>query len=117
MHFSNIKRKGLPDRKFGFRKVFVRGDTTHQQFVERCKSITFPDAKSEESATEYYITDGSGNRLDESLVIQVENGGTKTIPWTYDGYLKARGVKYPSKIKFYSVQRIQGLPCSRSVYT
>lgn len=100
------KKKAVLDKQHGGMKVFIHKEASYSSFLKKAKAELFPDADD----GEYYIADINGVPIatDDLLRLQKSNEEQRVVPWTVQGYLKASGVRYQSKARFYCVQKAEG---------
>ena len=70
--------------------------------LERCISVLKCDG--EES--HYYLADSKGIPIWSDNTISIDGSeGEEEIPWTLKNYIQYSNVRYPSKAKFYCVEK------------
>ena len=104
MVYSNKKGRGVVDKEFGARKIFIHKHASYDRFLQRVKKEVFKDGP--ESAS-YYIADGCGVAITGGENITVEDAGGKeqTLQWTLDTFLKMSNIRYQSRAQFFCVQK------------
>ena len=78
MYFNEKKGKGVLDRSFPARKVFLHKDANYESVLCRMRREVFPKERKEFSYT-YYISDSGGTCIsnDGNIYIQDAQAGEK----------------------------------------
>ena len=107
MVYSHNKGKGVIDRGFGTRKIFIHKQVSYNRFLQRIKREVFPGGP--ENAT-YYIADSSGVAIMSGEIISVEDaaGNEQKLQWTLETFLKVSNIRYQSRAKFFCVKKTSG---------
>ena len=104
MLYSHKKGRGVVDKQFGTRKIFVHKHASYDHFLQRVKTEVFHDGTENAS---YYLADGCGVAITGGENITVEDAGGKeqTLQWMLDAFLKMSNIRYQSRAKFFCVQK------------
>ena len=106
MKYSHRKKRAIPDRDFGTRKVFFFKEASFARVLEKCKHAVFPDAPE----AEYYIADSTGIPIEgDQIVLDRPDGKDKEIKWSLGTYLRVSGIRYRSKARINCVQKFAGI--------
>ena len=104
MHYSHAKKRSIVDKEYGFHSqgIFLLS------FLQKAQQELFPEQS--DSDGEYFISDANGVSIasDDTLRLQKSDGEQHEVPWTIQGYLKASGIRFRSKARFYCVQKMAG---------
>ena len=100
MVFNPKLQRGAQDRSFTPIKVAVHKESTHQQLLKTCISSVWREIKD----GGYFLSDGSGHKItDKDFSVTGPNGEEESILWTFENYVKASSVRYPSRAHIYCV--------------
>ena len=102
--YSHKKGRGIVDREFGTRKIFIHKRASYDRFLQRIKKEVFSGGLDDAS---YYIADGSGVAITggENITVEDASGNENTVPWMLDTFLKMSNIRYQSRAKFFCVQK------------
>ena len=102
--YSHKKGRGIVDKEFVARKIFVHKHTLYERFLQRVKKEVFHGGPENAS---YYNADRCGVAITGGENITVEDAGGKeqTLQWTLDTFLKMSNIWYQSRAKFFCVQK------------
>ena len=108
MKYSYTKNRGVHYHSIPLTKLFFQRDASYGAVLQKCCQRFWPDAAdAPEHDAEYYLADGGGASIEAAdLDIVLSNGGVSTVPWTLQNYLRATGLKFPSRARLYCVQKM-----------
>ena len=106
MEFSAEKMRGRMDRAFTPVKIPLHKNSSYDDIVTTCREFVWGDG-SVSSDYQYYLADGSGTPIAATLSVSLSDGTKETLPWTISKHLQVAGVRYPSRMRLYSLRRLQ----------
>ena len=105
MEFNAEKAKGILDRSFPTVKIPLHKECSYKDLNDKCKQYVWGD--SSDADYKYYMADGTGTGIgSSSFHIDLKDSRKTVLPWTLENYLKVSSVKYVSKLRLYSVRKL-----------
>ena len=107
MIHSEKKKKGMLVPHDTAVQIMLHKHSTYEHMLQRCQKAVYP---TDDDAAYYYIANSTGACIasGDAITMDMSDGTVKTVPWTLEMYLKCSKKKYPSRARFYCVQRVCG---------